>query len=78
MRHTLDKYPTAPRHAMVVQPNGGTYHTEFDKLKKGDVFFLLEPESDELVSHRGNAQWVALEDPVDGVILCDSYSPPPA
>lgn len=72
MRQVLDKYPTAPRHAMVVLENGSTEHRAFDDLKKGDVFFLLEPVTENLVEHRGHAQWRAMEDAKDGQILCES------
>lgn len=76
MRQVLDKYPTQPRYAMVVLEGGVTEHRAFDDLKKGDVFFLLEPSTDSLVEHRGNAQWRAMEDSKDGQILCESAGTP--
>lgn len=67
MKHTLDKYPTKERYA--VMDSGGT--KPFDELKKGDSFILLEAAGD-FVEHRGEVRWVALEDAKDGVILCES------
>lgn len=62
----LDKFPVRERYALVMGPNGQEA-TRFDNLKKGDTFYLCEPDG-ELVDHKGAALWTALADPVDGSI----------